>query len=167
MRRATPIPILGMSLAALAAGAAIWAGLALAGKPPRMEERVEALGGLAARAAAIEARPGQAGRWKAGTVCPGADDPAVRTYASRIRAKAESGRVMLSEAAIGKDEPVREGGLVSISVQLKGVGAYPDVVLLLSGLAAETPVLFVQTLDIRQTRDISEFTLKGTMRCWA
>jgi hypothetical protein len=149
----------------LVAAAATFSLLWLVSQPFKLDSKIKTINNQLTQAQALEARPGGAGAWRPGTICQDQSE-AVGSYGSVVRRLADQAQTPLTDLKIIPSAR-RTSTLTATEITIAGRASYGNVVQLLANLSQQTPVLFVDAVDLQNRAQGVEFSIKGAVWCWA
>jgi hypothetical protein len=152
---------------ALAAGAAMFAGLTIIARPAHYSARLAAAGQqLAAAEALLKTSGGDAGVYPAQALCSGAPEAAAAALRQRLQAAAAAAGASLANVEADPELAEGEGrGLRPIVLRLDATGRYDQVVSMLASLARSQPELFVDSVDLKSLTSAVDLKLSGRIYC--
>lgn len=167
-RRELPGPALALIAILIATSSALvfcW-GLAAIARPAGLKERVAALEVQAERTQTLMRRRGGTVDYPAGAVCPGLSEAQLEPIRQRLRAAATGANLGLGKISVARPSTPSLEAITPIDVQFETNGAYEATLLMLDSLSRQTPLLYVDTVDLRSRTDSVNLQLSGRIYCW-
>ncbi len=153
-----------LALCGVAASLVVGGGLAWLARPSDYGDRRAALAAKVERMEMLAAKGGRASL-AAGAVCRSAGEADLVAFKQSLAATAEKASVTLTDLAAAPDESM--GLLAPVSLQLQATAPYEAISPWLETLAAGSPAVFVDSLDIVSRPPTVNLKLKGKVFCWS
>lgn len=169
MRSSAPpgpaIALLSTILAAVCALVFSW-GLAAMARPADLQARLATLRGQAETTQTLLRRRGGFTDYPPGAVCPGLSDAQLEPIRQRLNAVIAGGGLSVQKISVtptpdADPEPIR-----AVQVRLEASGRYEPTLLTLDSLSRLTPLVYVDTVDLKASIDTVNLQLSGRFYCW-
>ena len=166
--REIPGPALALGATLIAASAALvfcW-GLAAIARPVDLKARVAMLEAQAEQTQALLRRRGGTADYPAGAICPGLSPAQLEPVRQRLRASLAGANLSIGKISVARSSAPSFEAISPIAVQFETNGAYEATLLMLDNLSRQTPLLYVDTVDLRSRTDSVNLQLSGRIYCW-
>jgi len=166
--REIPGPALALGATLIAASGALvfcW-GLAAIARPADLKARVAALEVQAERTQTLLRRRGGTADYPAGAVCPGLSEAQLEPVRQRLRASLAGANLSVGKILVARSPTPSFEAITPVNVQFETKGAYEATLLMLDNLSRQTPLLYVDTVDLRSRTDSVNLQLSGRIYCW-
>ncbi|KRA57820.1 hypothetical protein ASD79_16025 [Caulobacter sp. Root655] len=163
-----PGPAIALGATIIAAVGALtfsW-GLAAMARPKDLKERVVALEAYAERTQTLLRRRGGNADYPAGAVCPGLSDAQLEPIRQRLGAVASGAQLSLEKVSVTRSQGPSFDPIAAVDVRIEATGAYEPTLLMLDNLSRLTPLIYVDTVDLRPHTDTVTLQLSGRFYCW-
>ncbi len=166
--RALPGPALALIATLIAASSALifcWS-LAAIARPADLKERVAVLEAQAERTQILLRRRGGTADYPAGAVCPGLSEAQLEPIRQRLQAAVAAANLSAGKFSVTRASVPSLEAITSVEVRFETNGAYDATLLMLDNLSRQTPLLYVDTVDLRSRTDSVNLQLSGRIYCW-
>ncbi|MBW8858557.1 MAG: hypothetical protein JF570_02165 [Caulobacter sp.] len=169
MRNSSPpgpvIALLGTGLAATCALVFSW-GLAAVARPADLQARLAALRDQAETAQTLLRRRGGFADYPPGAVCPGLSDLQLEPVRQRLSTTIAGGGLSVQKISVTPMQDADLEPIRAVQVQLEASGRYETALLALDSLSRLTPLIYVDTVDLKTNVDTVNLQLSGRFYCW-
>lgn len=167
-RREIPGPALALVATLIAAISALvfcWS-LAAIARPTDLKARVAALEVQAERTQTLLRRRGGNADYPAGSVCPGLTETQLEPIRKQLGMAITGSNLSLGKISVARSSTPSLEAITPIDVSFETNGAYEATLLMLDNLSRQTPLLYVDTVDLRSRTGSVNLQLSGRIYCW-
>lgn len=167
-RREMPGPALALVATLVGASSALifcW-GLAAVARPANLNERVQALQAQSERVQTLLRRRGGTTDYPPGAICPGLSEVQLEPIRQQLRAAVAGAGLDPQKVSVARSAAPSLEAIAPVDVRLETNGAYGPTLLMLDALSRQTPLLYVDTVDLRSRTDTVNLQLSGRLYCW-
>jgi len=139
---------------------------ALQAQVQQLQNDSQALQAQSERVQTLLRRRGGTTDYPPGAICPGLSEVQLEPIRQQLRAAVAGAGLDPQKVSVARSAAPSLEAIAPVDVRLETNGAYGPTLLMLDVLSRQTPLLYVDTVDLRSRTDTVNLQLSGRLYCW-